>query len=77
MCAPVHDALLIEGDIAELDDVIAATRAAMAKASRDVLDGLEIGTDVSVVSYPDRYMDPRGQVMWERVIERLQGAQGS
>jgi hypothetical protein len=47
----------------------------MAKASRDVLGGPEIGTEVSVVAYPDRYADPRGQIMWERVIERLQGAQ--
>jgi len=75
VCAPIRDALLVEGDIAGLDDVITTTRAAMAKASRDVLDGLEIGTDVSVVTYPDRYMDPRGQTMWERVIERLQGVQ--
>lgn len=77
VCAPIHDALLVEGDADEIDDVVAATQAAMAKASRGVLDGLEIGTDVSVVAYPDRYSDPRGQVMWDRVIERLQGAQGS
>ena len=75
VCAPVHDALLVEGDIEELDDVITTTRAAMARASSDVLDGLEIGTDVSVVMHPERYMDPRGQAMWERVIERLQGVQ--
>ena len=72
VCAPIHDALLVEGDVAEIGDVIIATRAAMAKASCDVLDGLEIGTDVSVVKYPDRYMDPRGVIMWERVSERLQ-----
>ena len=77
VCAPVHDALLVEGDIDELDDVITTTRAAMTKASRDVLDGLEIGTDVSVVRYPDRYADPRGQTMWERVTERLRGVQGA
>ena len=77
VCAPIHDALLVEGDIAEFDDVITTTRAAMARASCDVLDGLEIGTDVSIVAYPERYMDPRGQTMWERVIERLQGAQGA
>jgi DNA polymerase I len=77
VCCPVHDALLVEGDAGEIGDVITSTRAAMAKASRDVLGGLEIGTDVSVVAYPDRYADPRGQAMWERVIERLQGAQGA
>ena len=76
VCAPVHDALLVEGDVAEIDDVVAATRAVMAKASRDVLPGLEIKTDVSITAYPDRYADSRGQTMWGRVIDRIQGAQG-
>lgn len=77
VAAPIDDALLVEGDAGEIGDVITSTRAAMAKASRDVLGGLEIGTDVSVVAYPDRYADTRGQAMWERVIERLQGVQGA
>jgi len=75
VCAPIHDALLVEGEAGEISDVASATQTAMAKASRDVLGGPEIGTEVSVVAYPDRYADPRGQIMWERVIERLQGAQ--
>jgi hypothetical protein len=48
----------------------------MTKASRDVLGDFEIATDVTVVAYPDRYADPRGQTMWERVIKRLQDVQG-
>ena len=43
-------------------------RAAMDEASRAVLDGFEIRTDVHIVRYPDRYMDPRGEVMWNRVM---------
>jgi hypothetical protein len=77
VAAPVHDALLVEGSIDEIGDVVATSRAVMAEASRDVLGGLEIGTDVSVVAYPHRYMDPRGQVMWERVMDRLGGTQGT
>ena len=77
VCAPIHDSLLVEGDIGEISDVVITTRAAMTTASRDVLGAFEIGTDVSVVAYPDRYADPRGQTMWERVIERLQGVQGA
>jgi DNA polymerase I-like protein with 3'-5' exonuclease and polymerase domains len=72
VCAPVHDALLIEAPDGEIDDVVVATRAAMAQASALVLDGLEVGTDAAVVRYPDRYADPRGAVMWERVNELLQ-----
>ena len=41
----------------------------MAKASRVVLDGFELRTDVNVVRYPDRYQDPRGAVMWQRVMK--------
>ena len=69
VCAPVHDALLVEGSAGDIDDVVAATRTAMAEASRAVLDGLEIGTDAEIVRWPDRYADPRGAVMWDRVMD--------
>jgi hypothetical protein len=71
VCAPVHDAFLICAPLDRLDADIAAMRAAMAEASRVVLDGFELGTDVSVTRWPDRYMDPRGAVMWERVMRLL------
>jgi DNA polymerase-1 len=77
VCAPVHDALLIEAPDGELDGAVVATRAAMAQASALVLDGPEIGTDAAVVRYPDRYTDPRGTVMWARVNELLQVRAGS
>jgi hypothetical protein len=67
VCAPVHDALLICAPLERLEADVAATRAAMAEASRVVLSGFEIGTDAKLVAYPDRYMDGRGQVMWDRV----------
>ena len=50
-----------------LDADIAAMQAAMAEASRAVLGGFELNTDVHPVRYPDRYMDARGQKMWDRV----------
>jgi hypothetical protein len=46
-------------------------RAAMAEASRIVLGGFELGTDVSITRWPARYMDSRGRVMWQRVLELL------
>ena len=61
---PVHDAVLINAPLDRLDAAIASMRAAMAEASRAVLSGFELGTDVHVIRYPDRYMDGRGQVMW-------------
>jgi hypothetical protein len=39
----------------------------MAEASRVVLGGFELRTDVNVVAWPNRYSDPRGRSMWEHV----------
>jgi hypothetical protein len=68
VCAPVHDALLIEAPLEELDAAIATTKSLMQEASRIVLDGFELGSDVKEVRYPDRYMDKRGAVMWNKVM---------
>jgi hypothetical protein len=76
VCAPVHDALLVEGAASEIGDVITATKATMARASSVVLDGLEVPTDAEVVLWPDRYADPRGAVMWSRVTELMQVSAG-
>ena len=45
----------------------------MREASRIVLDAFELGTDVKIVRYPDRYMDERGAVMWDRVMRLIDG----
>ena len=71
ICAPVHDAILICAPLDRIDADIAEMRAAMNEASRAVLDGFVIRTDVNIIRYPDRYMDPRGSVMWERVMGLL------
>jgi DNA polymerase I len=68
VCAPVHDAVLICAPIDRLEDDITIMRTAMAEASRVVLAGFELRTDVSRVLFPDRYQDPRGIAMWEKVI---------
>ena len=71
VCAPVHDAFLICAPLERLEVDIAGMRAAMAAASRNVLAGFELGTDVHTVKFPDRYMDGRGKVMWQRVLELI------
>jgi DNA polymerase-1 len=71
VCAPVHDAVLILTPLDCLDANIATMRAAMAEASRAVLSGFELGTDVNVIRWPARYSDPRGAIMWERVIRLI------
>jgi hypothetical protein len=68
VCAPVHDAFLICAPLDRLEHDIVGMRAAMAQASRDVLGGFELRTDVSRVLYPHRYHDARGSVMWDQVM---------
>jgi len=67
VCAPVHDAILIEARLADLDITVAAAQAAMAEASAIVLDGFPLRSDAKLARYPERYVDERGQAMWETV----------
>jgi hypothetical protein len=67
VCAPIHDAILIEAPLERLENDIALTQATMRLASEVILDGFPLRTDVTVVRYPDRYIDPRGRKMWETV----------
>jgi hypothetical protein len=79
VCAPVHDALLICAPFHRFEADIATTRAAMAEASRIVLDGFELRTgdedgDVCRVVWPNRYSDPRRKRMWETVNRLMDAA---
>lgn len=71
VCAPVHDAILVEGGLDEIDHVVAETQRAMREASAAVLDGFELRSDAKVIRHPERYSDPRGERMWETVSELL------
>ena len=71
VCAPVHDALLIEAPLETLDEAVTTTQSLMQEASRIVLDGFELGSDAKLVRYPDRYMDERGVTMWNTVMNLI------
>jgi hypothetical protein len=75
VCAPVHDAVLIEAPLVRLDQDIARMQEIMAEASRIVLDGFCLRTDVEVVRYPDRYIDDRGTKMWAEVMALIEEAE--
>ena len=77
LCAPIHDAVLIAAPLERLEADIAKMQAIMRETSRIVLDGFELTSDVHVVRYPDRYSDPRGEVMWDRVMKLLSKAEAS
>jgi hypothetical protein len=75
VCAPVHDALLVEAEAGEIEDVAARTQEAMREASTIVLPGFPLRTDVKIVRHPDRYADERGRRMWETVCGLLAEAE--
>jgi len=77
VCAPIHDALLIEAPLERIDEAVAETQAAMAEASRIVLDGFELTTDVKIVRYPNRYMDGRGRRMWDEIWQLIEDLCGT
>lgn len=60
VCAPVHDAVLIEADADGLDQAVAEAQARMQHASEIVLSGFPLRTDAMIVRHPDRYADERG-----------------
>lgn len=71
ICAPVHDAILIEAPLADLDAVVAHTQAVMRTASAAVLGGFMLESDAKIVRAPERYMDERGERMWNTVMDQL------
>lgn len=73
VCAPVHDALLIEAPLDDIDSAVTTTQYLMREASRIVLGGFELGSDVKEIRYPNRYMDKRGLVMWNKVMKLIDG----
>ena len=71
VCAPVHDALLIEAEERHADEAIRVTQEAMREASELVLSGFPLRSDVEIIRYPERYTDPRGKKMWETIMKIL------
>jgi DNA polymerase I-like protein with 3'-5' exonuclease and polymerase domains len=71
VCAPVHDALLIEAADDEIENAVQLTQDIMGKASRAVLNGTTVQTDAKIIRYPDRYEEDRGAVIWHKLQSLL------
>jgi DNA polymerase I len=75
--APVHDAVLIECPPKELDTAIGTMQRAMTQAGEIVLGGYQVRTDYRIVLYPQRYRDPRGELMWNTTQRLLRSVEFS
>jgi DNA polymerase I len=71
LCAPVHDAVLLESSADRIEQDVALMREIMRRASRVVLRSHELRTDYTIVRHPNRYTDSRGTRMWTEVLELL------
>ena len=68
LCAPVHDAVLIEAPASTINETVREAKQIMGEASKLVLSGFEIGTDAKIVRSPDRYIDESGYIFWNTII---------
>jgi DNA polymerase I-like protein with 3'-5' exonuclease and polymerase domains len=67
--ALVHDALMIESPIEDIDKDVETAKSCMVEAGQILLNfPLKVSVD-QVVKYPDRYLDKKGEYMWNKVLE--------
>lgn len=71
VCAPVHDAFLIQAPLDLIDEHVRLARALMVEAGRIVLGGFELRIDEVIIRYPDRFKDKRGARMWSEIAALL------
>lgn len=67
VCAPVHDAVLIESPLESLPGTIRQAQQIMSDASAIVLDGFRLRSEADAIQFPSRYVDERGRKMWDTV----------
>ncbi len=75
VCALVHDSIVVEAPIDEIDKATGTTRQALEEASEIVLGGFRLRVDVEIAHHPHRFPGGGGD-MWRRVwriIEELEG----
>lgn len=71
VCAPIHDAILVEGPADSIEETVGNAQAAMREASSIVLGGFELESDAEIVRPPNRYVDERGAEMWGSIMSIL------
>lgn len=74
--APVHDAVLIEAPLDQLEAETERMQTLMRQASAQLLDGFELRSDAKLIRAPERFCDERGTFMWETVQDLLRELDG-
>jgi len=77
ICAPVHDALLIEAPEDQIDGAVELAKACMEEASAILLNGFKLTSDAKIVRSPERFHEDSGQHFWNRVMAILERIKSS
>lgn len=67
VCAPIHDAILIEASTDEIENHVQIAQQCMEEASSLVLNGFKLRSEAEIYKFPERYYDKRGIQMWETI----------
>ena len=72
VCAPVHDAVLIQAPESETEEKALQMQVIMNRASSIVTGGFELRTEIKKPIYhPSHFYDKRGAKMYERVMNLI------
>ena len=68
ICAPVHDAILIESTIENIERDVEVTQSCMREASRILLNGFELNSEAEIFKYPHRFLSATSEEFWHQVM---------
>ena len=77
LCAPVHDAILIEAPDDQIGEHARTAQDCMNRASEIVLNGFRITSDIRILRYPDRFLDDDSRPFWDEVMALVKRAKAS
>lgn len=75
LCAPIHDAVLIEATEGAIEEQAKMAQQCMEEASQIVLQNFKLTSDVDIIRHPGRFLDESAEPFWNMVMaiyEKLQ-----
>lgn len=68
LCAPVHDAVLIEATEETIDEQVRIAQECMEQASRIVLEDFTLSSDAKIIKHPGRFLEADAEPFWNTVM---------
>jgi DNA polymerase I-like protein with 3'-5' exonuclease and polymerase domains len=68
LCAPIHDAVLIEATEDTIEEQAKMAQQCMEEASQIVLENFKLTSDVDIIRHPGRFLDESAKPFWNTVM---------